>query len=382
MAQIRQGRQAVAGILSGSGKHLHGRRQPVAGGNVDTGYGVRVTRQKAAWHTSCYVQDTRDEQILNMKIYQAYMDAQQKEFVCENAIPFDASGNCATGTREYELFRQIHADPANRDNEEPWGLVSWKFDYKSPIGLADFHRFASSAFANGADCAFINPMIGNEAVYANVWEQGIHCAHTGIEKVAYFLQEEIGINVATVSDINTFAFCNYFIAGPAFWDRYFSFIEHALGLLDAEAASGSEIGQIYSGSGQYQRDASASMRIFVIERLFSTFLQQNPDLQVAAYTPTAADFDNKFGVRMGQMLWNFSRLKQRAVETDDLSLYNIWDKQRCTLLADWQINIVWNLDDPFAYPLSREYREFCAVCEHVFDIHHPATDQLIQGIAT
>lgn len=317
-----------------------------------------------------------------MKIYQAYINAQQQEFVCENAIPFDASGNCATGTREYELFRQIHADPANRDIDEPWGLVSWKFDYKSPIGLADFHRFACDAFANGADCAFINPMIGNEAVYANVWEQGIHCAHTGIEKVAYFLQEEIGINVATVSDINTFAFCNYFIAGPAFWDRYFSFIENALTLLDAEAASGSEIGQIYSGSGQYQRDASASMRIFVIERLFSTFLQQNPDLQVAAYTPTAADFDNKFGVRMGQMLWNFSRLKQRAVETDDLSLYNIWDKQRCTLLADWQINIVWNLDDPFAYPLSREYREFCAVCEHEFDIHHPATDQLIQGIAT
>jgi hypothetical protein len=34
VAQIRQGRQAVAGILSGSGKHLHGRRQPVAGGNL------------------------------------------------------------------------------------------------------------------------------------------------------------------------------------------------------------------------------------------------------------------------------------------------------------------------------------------------------------
>ncbi|MDH5513730.1 MAG: hypothetical protein OEY45_01075 [Gammaproteobacteria bacterium] len=316
-----------------------------------------------------------------MKIYQAYTNAQQKDFVCANAIPFDASGNCASGTREYELFRQIHADAASHANDEPWGLVSWKFDYKSPISLGDFHRFASNAFADGADCAFINPMIGNEAVYANVWEQGIHCAHTGIEKVACFLQQETGINVATVSDTSTFAFCNYFIARPPFWDRYFSFIEHALGLLDAEAARGSEIGQIYSGSGQYQRDTSASMRIFVIERLFSSFLQQNPGLQVAAYAPTAADFDNKFGVRMGRMLWNFSRLKQRAVETDDISLYNTWDKQRCTLLADYQINIVWNLDDPFAYPLSREYREFCAVCERLFDADHPATSERIQGIA-
>jgi hypothetical protein len=70
------------------------------------------------------------------------------------------------------------------------------------------------------------------------------------------------------------------------------------------------------------------------------------------------------------------------VETDDLSLYNIWDKQRSTLLADWQIHIVWNLDDPFAYPLSGDYREFCAVCEQVLDPQHPATEQLIQGIAT
>jgi len=37
VAQIRQGRQAIAGILSGSGKHLHGRRQSVAGGILSTG---------------------------------------------------------------------------------------------------------------------------------------------------------------------------------------------------------------------------------------------------------------------------------------------------------------------------------------------------------
>ena len=170
-----------------------------------------------------------------MKIYQAYMNTQQRDFVCQQAIPFDASANSAPDTREYELFKMIHADPSLRDGDEPWGLVSWKFEHKSPVSLGEFHDFCRSAFASGADCAFINPMIGNEAVYANVWEQGIHCAHTGIEKVAYFLEEKMGIHVASVSDVSTFAFCNYFVATPRFWARYFEFIDAALGLLDAEA---------------------------------------------------------------------------------------------------------------------------------------------------
>ncbi|MGB5261467.1 MAG: hypothetical protein WBO34_13245 [Gammaproteobacteria bacterium] len=316
-----------------------------------------------------------------MKIYQAYMDAQQREFVCEDATPFDASANSAPGTREYELFKQIHTDQANRDKQEPWGLVSWKFGHKSPIGFGGFHDFCAAAFANGADCAFINPMIGNEAVYANVWEQGMHCGHTGIDKMACFLENGMGIRVAAVSDVNTFAFCNYFVANERFWERYFSFLDQALQLLDEEAANGTEVGQIYRGSGQYVRDTTAAMRIFVIERLFSSFLLKQDELKVAAWLPSSEDFEYKFGVQMGHLLWNFSRLKQRAVETDDLSLYNIWDRQRATLLADRQIHIIWNLDDPFAYTLTREYREFAAMCDELFDESTGVPTPLLRGVA-
>ncbi len=293
------------------------------------------------------------------------MDAQQRDFVCEGAIPFDASANCAPGTREYELFKQLHADPAIRDAGEPWGLVSWKFEHKSPVSFSEFREFCRTAFANGADCAFINPMIGNEAVYANGWEQGIHCAHTGIEKIAYLLEQQMGLRVAAVSGINTFAFCNYFVANSRFWERYTAYVDQALELLDREVANGTEIGRIYSGSGQYQRDKSASMRAFVIERLFSSFLLQQDSLRVMACTPSADNYERKFGAVMGRLLCNFSRVKQHAIETDDLSLYNIWDKQRTSLLTDWQINIIWNMDDPFSYPLTREYRELSEICAHI-----------------
>jgi hypothetical protein len=307
-----------------------------------------------------------------MKIYQAYMDAQQRTFVCDGAIPFDAAANSAPGTREYELFRQLHADPANRDGGTPWGLLSWKFEHKAPIGFHAFHEFCRRAFADGADCAFINPMIGNEAVYANVWEQGIHCAHTGIEQIAYFLEQHLGIRVAAVSDAGTFAFCNYFVARRDFWDAYFDFIERALALLEAEAVRGTEVGRIYSGSGQYERDTSASMRVFVIERLFSSFLLQQERFTVRAWSPTADDYARKFGARLGELLWNLHRVKQRAVAADDLPIYQAWDRQRSALLADWHIHIVWNLDDPFAMPLTREYREFREYCSGLFDAGHDA----------
>ena len=317
-----------------------------------------------------------------MKIYQAYMDVEQRAFVCDEAIPFDASANCAPGTREYELFKRLHADPANRDGNEPWGLVSWKFEHKAPVSFRDFHAFCRSAFDTGADCAFINPMIGNEAVYANGWEQGIHCNHKGIDKVAYFLNEQMGIRISSVNDINTFAFCNYFVANQRFWDAYFDFIERALALLDAEALSRTEVGLIYSGSGHYERDASASMRIFVIERLFSSFLLQQDAFRVCAWSPSATEYESKFGVRIGELLWNLSRVKRLAIETNDPSLYKLWDRQRTALLASWHINIIWNLDDPLTMPLTRDYQAFRNLCDQLFtDKRDTATPLQLQRMA-
>lgn len=300
-----------------------------------------------------------------MKIFQAYIGEAQRAFVSAQATAFDAADNTAAGTREYDLFRKIYLDPGIDTDSEPWGLVSWKFDHKSPVSLETFRAFAAQSFANGADCVFINPMIGNEAVYANVWEQGIHCAHTGIEQVAYFLSEQMNLPVAGVSGVESFAFCNYFIANNRFWQRYFDYVGRALALLDEEAARGSEIGMIYSGSGQYERDESASMRIFVIERLFSAFLMQQQDLYIAHYAPTAGDYTRKFGCNMGDMLHHFSRMKQHAIKTDDVAVFRSWDMQRQKLLADWQIHIVWNLDDPFSYPLSDEYRAFRETCRNM-----------------
>lgn len=315
-----------------------------------------------------------------MKIYQAYMDAHQRTFVRDGAVPFDASANCAPGTREYELFKQLHADTTGRGPDEPWGLVSWKFEHKAPVSFPFFRDFCRAALEDGADCVFLNPMIGNEAVYANGWEQGIHCGHLGIEKIAYFLNERTGLRITAPSDTGTFAFCNYFVARPHFWEGYIAFVDRALALLDAEAIAGSEVGQIYNGSGHYERDTGATMRVFVIERLFSSYLLQQDTCRVVGYTPAADDYDRKFGVRLGELLWNLSRVKRRALETGDAAIYRQWDRQRNALLSGWHINIIWNLDDPMVLPLTTDYLEFRNYCEHLFAGDAPRNERL-QGAA-
>jgi hypothetical protein len=52
-------------------------------------------------------------------------------------------------------------------------------------------------------------------------------------------------------DKNTFAFCNYFVAKPSFWNSYFAFVDKVITLLDQEVDKGSEVGVIFAGTGSY-----------------------------------------------------------------------------------------------------------------------------------
>lgn len=202
-----------------------------------------------------------------MKLYQSFIGDEQRSFVSPRAIPLDAHRNTGKDQREYELLQLIRAEQSQA-SDDPWGLVSWKFQHKSLVSVDEFIDFSVEKLTSGFDCAFINPMIGNEALYYNVWEQGIDCGHTGLDKIFAFFKMSIGLQVTAPMGLDSFAFCNYFVATPRFWDKYFKFVEGALSSLETEVAKRSEVGTIYSGSAGYGRDPSLTMRPFVIERLF------------------------------------------------------------------------------------------------------------------
>lgn len=292
------------------------------------------------------------------KIYQSYLGDDQRQLLSEDAIPWSVEDNTSTSTREYELFKQVAM--ARRGNKEPWGLVSAKFANKSLMQISSFIEFADKKFDEGFDCVFVNPMIGNEALYFNVWQQGVQSGHLGLEIISQYLESYLELPINAPMDRNTFAFCNYFVAKPHFWLLYFSFVDHALNGLEQEAANGTEVGNVYTGSGSYSRDLDITMKPFVVERLFSTFIQHCP-VKVTSFAFSKSHYEEKFGSKLGAFLFQVSALKNKAIGLRDRDLLATYDQIRDAVYCNPVISaMVFSLDDTPDFFTSQEYSRLMA----------------------
>jgi hypothetical protein len=290
-----------------------------------------------------------------IKLYQPYLDEDEKTGLSPSVIPWDAGSNTDNSTREYELFKQIAN--ANPQETEPWGLVSRKFTHKSLLAVADFHHFAEQKFSEGYDCVFINPMIGIEALHLNVWQQGVQCGHAGLDQIIGFLETTLALPFNAPMDKNTFAFCNYFIAKPSFWKSYFTFVDKVIVLLDQEVAQGSEVGAIYTGTGSYHRDGNITMKPFVIERLFSTFIQHH-QFKIASFNYEKNFYEVKFGGKFGEFLFQLSALKNTALLLKQENLLMAYDQIRFFIYSNPTYTVsVSLLDDPPDFFLTKEFAE-------------------------
>lgn len=292
-----------------------------------------------------------------MKLYQSFIGEQQRALVSPNAIPLDAQANAGRDQREYELLKAIWTEQS-KVQQEPWGLVSWKFQHKSLISCDEFIEFSRTQFEWGVDCVFINPMIGNEAIYFNVWEQGSDQGHKGLDKIVALLNQKMGADLSVPMGISHFAFCNYFIANDRFWRRYFEFVDEALSSLEVEAMKKTEVGMIYAGSANYVRDAEVTMRPFIIERLFSGFIASTPALNCVNFQYKAAHYQSKFGGQLGGFLHQLSAYKNAALDAMDSVKLHSWNNVRLNILRSPLKMSVWHLDDPAPFFLSAEYTDF------------------------
>lgn len=288
-----------------------------------------------------------------VKVFQSFIGEHQKSFLSPGASPWDAAHNGAESAREYELFRSIQRDDPEA-RVAPWGLVSWKFQHKCGVPLDAFSAFAEAQLNHGFDCAFINPMIGAEALYQNVWEQGAHTGHKGMDRLAIYLASRLGGAITAPMGRDSFAFCNYFVATPAFWQAYFAFVDSAIGMLEAQVQAATEVGAIYGGSAHYARDRTVSMRPFVIERLFSCFVQGST-FRCAAYPFGMEHYRAKFGAQLGTFLRRLSDLKREGIAAQDRQLLQRWESIRLNILTKPYRGVVFNLDDPNPYFISPEF---------------------------
>ena len=289
-----------------------------------------------------------------VKLYQSYLSDSEKKLLSPAAIPWEIKGDANNSAREYEIFKLIFAS-LHPEDLEPWGMVSKKFSNKALISIEEFLGFAEKKMKDGFDCVFINPMIANEALHLNVWSQGVQSGHTGLDKIINFLELKLCKAITSPMDKSIFAFCNYFIATPQFWIKYFAFVDGVLEMLDREVSNRTEIGLIFSGSASYRRDLSVSMKPFVIERLFSTFIQLS-NIHVAAFNYEKIHYEIKFGKKNGSFLFQISSLKNLGLKMGLENLISAYNHIRFFLYANEPfMGSISVFDDPPDFYLSEEY---------------------------
>ncbi|MGR9372352.1 glycosyltransferase family 1 protein [Rhizobium leguminosarum] len=283
-------------------------------------------------------------------VYQPYLDPSQRSQLDAAAVPLDISFNTQATTREYELFLILHQhhEAIGLGDDVFWGLLSSKFEMKSVTSFPSFVTEAEKARAEGADAYLYNPLIGHAAIYSNVWEHSLLGGHPGMDPIFLHIQA-LGHPIAPPQDKTAFMFCNYFCGNRKFWSGYFAFCERILESLEREALAGSPAGTAYAGVAHYSRDANAKMRPFVIERLLGLYVQQAAasGMKIAAFVPTVADFEWKFGVRLGRMLHGLFAAKEAFLQSRDQALLTSWQEGRQPLIK--QPHLIWGADDPPAW---------------------------------
>jgi hypothetical protein len=99
------------------------------------------------------------------------------------------------------------------------------------------------------------------------------------------------------------------------------------------------------------------MKPFIIERLFSTFIQ-NSEFKVASFTYGKGFYEYKFGGQFGGFLYQLSALKNTGLQLQEENLLAAYDQIRFFLYSNpTYMASLSLLDDPPDFFLSKEYAE-------------------------
>lgn len=286
-------------------------------------------------------------------VYQPYMEAHQRQRLAAEVVPFDISFAKGQTSREYELFQKLHAHhrAIGLGREVFWGLVSSKFELKSPTSFSQFYKEAQAAQRDGFDCYAYNPMITNCAIYANVWEQG-RTGHPNIDPIINHLGQQ-GYAVMAPQGVENFFLCNYVCGNEKFWSGYFTFCEPILQDLEDHFRRGTPLGKAYGGTADYSPSPDLTMRPFVIERFLGLYLDvaRKQGLKVAHYTPTKKDFDDKLGRRLSEFFYPLYLTKIAAAKSGVKEEIAAWHNLRIPVFKSPML--AFHIDDPAEWTLAR-----------------------------
>lgn len=271
---------------------------------------------------------------MNYKIFQTYYEKNQVKNIEPQFYAFDNTENKLPELREYHVFNLAINHQCTKDLDA-WGMWSWRWGAKSRYPAKMVIEFIDSN--PDADVYIFNHARIHDALTANVWEQG-EFFHSGISKVAKSVLNNLGYDDSPFNSImstDLYCFSSYFVAKRRFWIEYMEFLDKfvaALNNLDEAAAA------IYRGSANYPRDSKLNMFVFLIERLFSTFLFYNfNNYEIKSLPPDYAVYNHEF---IEKVISASSYIKSKA--KDDNKMFVAWDNIRKLIIG--QNKSIFNLD--------------------------------------
>ena len=269
-------------------------------------------------------------------VYQIHFEPGQQKHLDPAFIPLDNAGHNDL-LREFAVFERLARDEGVA-TLPLWGAMSWRFGEKTGISGADF---IGNIEANpGFDLYFCNPNPQGEALFGNLWQQGM-TTHPAFREVVKAFLEANGRSSSLMDLVEPsalFSSCNYFVGNQKFWTAYIPFVRQMVG--QARASLSAPMLKIMDSgiSDPKQIHRGASYWPFIVERLLPEFLRATGGT-IRAHKVPLPTLDAKLNAHQKRL----REMKDVAHRTRSTWLYSCWLNYRNLYLLqtagrDWCAN--------------------------------------------
>lgn len=243
------------------------------------------------------------------KIAQIYFRPDQLAAIDPDFVPYDNSKSTNTDYREYYVFRK-EFDCGSTWGGDYRGYLSWKFGAKTGLSGSKFIEFCKAN--TGYDVYFVNPYPMQIAL-GNVWFGG-EKFHPGIIELTQHIFDKIGYEINLIDVPNNLrinANCNFWVGNEKFWIEYMAFCKPVVAFIE----SGLDADRKKLLFSTADRSSGASFFAYIVERLFTTFLANRPDIKFLAYRFSQDQMPPRFSPREAELYLEMLKLEDAHPQT-------------------------------------------------------------------
>ena len=263
----------------------------------------------------------------DIRIFQIYFEAWQKELLDTNFISLDNSASVSE-LLEFDVFIRLFSSEYVK-GAKLWGALSWRFSEKT--GLSGQQLLQEIKDNSGYDVYFCNPTPENEALYHNMWLQGV-VSHPNFIIVVKSFFEVCGLPLdalLSIEDPKYSSVANYFIGTEKFWETYLDWVKNIL--VTANKKQPSQIRDLMHSVIADNRGlhGGSTYTPFIIERLFPVFMKLHAD-DITGFKLKIVDREKQLDVHLRMM----KEMKTVAHSTKSLWLAACWVNYRNLYLTN------------------------------------------------